>query len=51
MTKLELLNRIQNLSSIIHSTDLEQYHFSEETLQEMKKTLDKITEQFIEAYC
>lgn len=51
MTKIELLNRIQNLSSLIHSTDLEKYNFSEKTLQEMKQTLDEITEQFIEAYC
>ena len=51
MEKVALLNRIQNLSSLVHSHDLIQYQLSEIVIQEMKRTLDEITEQYITSYC
>lgn len=51
MEKIALLNRIQNLSSLIHSNDLVQYNLSDAVIEEMKHTLDEITEQYIASYC
>lgn len=51
MDKIALLSRIQKLSSIIHSTDLSLYNLSETAIDEMKRTLDEITEQYIQTYC
>lgn len=51
MEKLNLLARINKLSSLIHSRDLAKYDFSTAALQEMQTTLDQLTEQYIAAYC
>lgn len=51
MEKIALLNRIQNLSSLVHCHDLTQYRLSDVAIEEMKRTLDEITEQYITAYC
>jgi hypothetical protein len=51
MEKLVLLARIQNLSALVHSTDLAYYNLSTTAIQEMKHTLDEMTERYIAAYC
>lgn len=51
MNKLELLAKIQKLSSLVHSEDLVQYNLSQESLQELRTTLDKLTEEYIATYC
>ncbi|EGO61989.1 hypothetical protein [Acetonema longum] len=51
MEKLELLARIQKLSSLVHSEDLAQYNLSQESLQELRANLDRLTEEYIAAYC
>jgi len=51
LEKIALLARIQKLSSLIHSTDLENYNLSEAAIKEMKSTLDELTDQYIAAYC
>lgn len=51
MEKIALLARIQKLSSLIHSTDLEHFNLSQTAVAEMKATLDELTEQYIAAYC
>lgn len=51
MEKIALLARIQKLSSLIHSTDLETFNLSEAAVDEMRSTLDELTEQYITAYC
>jgi Glu-tRNA(Gln) amidotransferase subunit E-like FAD-binding protein len=51
MEKIELLARIQKLSSLIHSNDLAQYNLSDTAIEEMKQTLDALTEKYIAAYC
>lgn len=51
MEKIELLSRIQKLSSLVHSKDLAAYDFSETAIAEMKCTLDELTERYIVRYC
>lgn len=51
MTKLELLARIDKLSSVIHSEDLHRYHLDADNIEAMRESLDKLTEQYIESYC
>lgn len=51
MEKIALLARIQKLSSLIHSKDLAHFNFSQTAIEEMKSTLDELTEQYIAVYC
>ena len=51
MDKIALLSRIEKLSTLIHSNDITQYNLSETTIEEIKRTLDEITEQYILSYC
>ncbi|VBB08686.1 Hypothetical protein LUCI_3964 [Lucifera butyrica] len=50
MQKLELLNRIQKLASIVHSEDLTQ-QLSAESLNDLRRVLDEMTEEYIVSYC
>lgn len=51
MEKIELLSRIQKLSSLVHSNDLAAYNLSEAAIAEIKRTLDELTERYIVRYC
>ena len=51
MKKLELLARINKLSSLVHSRDLDQFNLTAESKQDMQRALDKLTEEYIAAYC
>lgn len=51
MKKLELLSRIEKLSSLVHSKDLSHYNLTEESIQELRLALDKLTDEYIAAYC
>ena len=51
MQKLELLARIQKLASLVHCEDLAKYDLSEESLQELRSVLDKLTDEYIANYC
>lgn len=51
MEKIVLLSRIEKLSTLIHSNDIAQYNLSDGALAEIKRTLDEITEQYINSYC
>ena len=50
MQKLQLLEKIQKLSAIIHCDDLAG-NLTSESLCEMRSVLDKMTEEYIAAYC
>lgn len=51
MEKIALLARIQKLSSLLHSKDLAHFNLSETAVEEMKSSLDELTEQYLAAYC
>jgi hypothetical protein len=51
MEKIELLSRIRKLSSLVHGADLADYNLSEESVKEMHRALDDLTEEYIAAYC
>lgn len=51
MEKIALLYRIQKLSSLVHSNDITQYNLSEGAVEEIRRTLDEITEQYVNSYC
>jgi len=51
MGKLELLSRIRKLSSVLHSDDLAKYNFANESIIEMKRVLDELSENYITTYC
>lgn len=51
MKKLELLARINKLSSLVHSHDLDQFNLTAESKLDMQRALDKLTEEYIAAYC
>lgn len=51
MEKLELLSRISKLSSVLHSDDLAKYNLANESIVEMKRALDELSERYIITYC
>lgn len=51
MEKIELLSRIRKLSSLVHGTDLAKYNLAEESIVEMHRVLDELSEKYITAYC
>ena len=51
MEKNLLLARISKLAALAHSEDLNQYSLSEQAINEIKATLESLTEQYVETYC
>jgi hypothetical protein len=51
MAKLELFKRIQKLATLVHGTDIERYHLTDECLAELRRSLDALTEEYIIRYC
>lgn len=51
MEKIELLSRIRNLSSIVHGCDLAEYKLASESIAEMQRILDELSEKYLTAYC
>ncbi|WP_371381424.1 hypothetical protein [Sporomusa aerivorans] len=51
MRKLQLLKQIDKLSSLLHSSDLEELNLTAGTISEMREKLDILTEEYIECYC
>ncbi|WP_197470748.1 hypothetical protein [Anaerosporomusa subterranea] len=51
MQKLQLLEKIQKLSAIIHCKDLNSYNLTAASIAEMRNALDAMTEEYIAAYC
>lgn len=51
MEKLELLSRIGKLSSVLHSDDLAKYNLADESVNEMHRVLDELSETYIVKYC
>ncbi len=51
MEKVELLSRIRKLSTLVHGTDLEKYNLADESIVEMHRVLDELSEKYITAYC
>lgn len=49
--KLQLLEKIQKLSAIIHCDELNSYNLTADSLSELRRTLDTLTEEYIAAYC
>jgi hypothetical protein len=51
MEKIELLSRIRKLSSVVHSDDLAKYNLADESVAEMHRVLDELSEKYIGTYC
>ncbi|MGL5512223.1 MAG: hypothetical protein ACRDBM_03160 [Sporomusa sp.] len=51
MRKLQLLEQIDKLSSLLQSDDLNELNFTAGTISEMRHKLDILTEKYIECYC
>ena len=51
MEKIELLSRIRKLSSVVHGCDLAEYKLADESIVEMRRILDELSEKYIKAYC
>jgi len=49
--KIELLARIEKLSSIVHSKDLAQFNLDEASINEMRRSLDELTDNYVNEYC
>ncbi|WP_346355766.1 hypothetical protein [Azotosporobacter soli] len=50
MEKLELLASIRKLSSVVHCDNLAQA-LPEESMLEMRATLDQLSEKYVSIYC
>ena len=51
MEKNQLLARISKLAALAHSDDLDLYSLSAESINEIKATLDTLTEEYVATYC
>jgi Glu-tRNA(Gln) amidotransferase subunit E-like FAD-binding protein len=51
MEKSLLLARISKLAALAHSDDLSAYSLSEQAINEIKATLDTLTEEYVATYC
>lgn len=51
MRKLQLLEQIDKLSSLLHSDDLNELNFTTGTISEMRQKLDALSEEYIACYC
>ena len=51
MEKSQLLARISKLAALVHSEDLHLYSLSEEAINEIKATLESLTEEYVSTYC
>lgn len=51
MEKIELLSRIRKLSSVVYGCDLADYKLTDESIAEMQRVLDELSEKYIKAYC
>lgn len=51
MGKIELLSIIRKLSSVVHGCDLTEYKLTDESIAEMHRLLDELSEKYIMAYC
>lgn len=49
--KLQLLSKIEKLSAIVHCDELAAYNLTDESITEMRRALDVLTEEYIAAYC
>ncbi len=50
MQKVELLSRIQELSSILSSQTTQKY-MSDESVADLHKALEAMTEEYVSRYC
>lgn len=50
MEKLELLSSIRKLSSVVHCDRLAQT-LPEDSLNEMRQTLEELSEKYVATYC
>jgi len=51
MKKLQLLEQIDKLASLLHSEDLKEFNFTTGTINEMQQKLDMLSEEYIACYC
>jgi hypothetical protein len=51
MRKLQLLEQIDKLSSLLHGEDLKEFNFTTGTINEMHQKLDMLSEEYIKCYC
>ncbi|MHC1761095.1 MAG: hypothetical protein AB9917_16630 [Negativicutes bacterium] len=51
MEKSLLLARISKLAALAHSEDLHQYSLSEQAINEIKATLETLSEEYVATYC
>ena len=51
MEKSQLLARISKLAALAHSEDLHLYALSENAINEIKTTLESLTEEYVATYC
>lgn len=51
MKKLQLLEQIDKLSSLLQSNDLKELNFTAGTINEMYQKLDNLTIEYIKCYC
>jgi len=51
MEKIELLSRIRKLSSVVHGSDLAEYNLADESISEMHRVLNELSEEYITTYC
>ncbi len=51
MKKLQLLEQIDKLASLLHSKDLKELNFTTGTINEMQQKLDMLSEEYIACYC
>ncbi len=50
MQKIELLTRIQELSSLL-SSDTTTKYMQQETVQQMQQALEQMTQKYLDVYC
>lgn len=51
MEKSLLLARISKLAALAHSEDLQQYSLSEQAINEIRATLETLSEEYVTTYC
>ena len=51
VNKLQLLEKIQRLSAIVHCDDLSKNVLTADSIGEIRSALDRLTEEYIAAYC
>ena len=51
MEKSLLLARISKLAALAHSEDLSAYSLSEQAINEIRTSLETLTEEYVATYC